>query len=111
MEIREQLFENILLSIQKGERETAKEMFEELNTDALKQGFNVWVNLLLENFDIENLDMFESMQYDNYISHSNKTEALQILINTVEGDTTQLSNQLAVIAEMQYLQYNLSINY
>ena len=55
----------------------------------------------LQNFDIDNLDMFELMQYNNLKNSSSKVEALQILINNVEGDFSQLSEQLAEIAEQQ----------
>ena len=59
------------------------------------------INNKLENFDVESLDMFEEMQYNDYVKHSTKVEALQILINTVEGDFSQLSEGLAEIAEEQ----------
>ena len=59
------------------------------------------INNKLENFDVESLDMFEEMQYNDYVKHSTKVEALQILINTVEGDFSQLSEGLAEIVEEQ----------
>ena len=62
---------------------------------------------VLNNFNIDNLDMFETMQYDQYIKSSTKVEALQLLINTVEGDFTQLSEELSEIAEEFYY---LSVN-
>lgn len=55
----------------------------------------------LQNFDIDNLDMFELMQYNDLKYNLTKVEALQILINNVEGDFSQLSEQLAEIAEQQ----------
>lgn len=55
----------------------------------------------LENFALYNLDMFEAMVYNDIIRHSTKVEALQILINNVEGDFSQLSEQLAEIAKGQ----------
>lgn len=55
----------------------------------------------LQNFDIDNLDMFELMQYNDFKRNMTKSEALQILINNVEGDFSQLSEQLAEIAEQQ----------
>ena len=58
----------------------------------------------LSDFDIDNLDAFETNEF-NYIKSKNtqmsKSEILQILINNVDGDTTQLSECLAEIAEMQ----------
>ncbi len=54
---------------------------------------------LLTLFDVDNLDNFERMQYDMFIKNMSKEEALQILINTVEGDFTQLSDKLRTIAE------------
>lgn len=56
---------------------------------------------LLENFDISNLDMFEAIQYEHHIKYMNKVDSLQVLINTVEGDYSQLSENLAEIAELQ----------
>jgi hypothetical protein len=108
---KDEFFEGILTSIQVGAKQMAKDMFDELNNDALKQEFNQWVTSLLENFDVNDLDMFETMQFNNYIKSLSKKDALQILINTVEGDTTQLSEKLAVIAEVQDLQYTEIINY
>lgn len=59
---------------------------------------------LLKDFDIKNLDPFEQMQYEHHIKYMDKENALQILINTVEGDLSQLSEELAKIAEQQ--EYN-----
>ena len=55
-------------------------------------------NNLLSDFDLNNLDLFESMQYAHHIQYMSKEESLQVLINTVEGDYTQLSEELAEIA-------------
>jgi hypothetical protein len=63
------------------------------------QGNNI--DAELEDFDIDELDDFESMQYKDFIKHSTKAEALQILINNVDGDYSQLSPALAELAEMQ----------
>jgi hypothetical protein len=62
------------------------------------------INSELEDFDLDNLDPFETMQYDNYSKSMSKVDALQILINTVEGDYSQLSPELAELAEMQISQ-------
>lgn len=59
---------------------------------------------MLKNFDINTLDAFERQQYDHFVKQSSKQEALQLLINTVEGDYSQLSPNLAVIAEKQHPQ-------
>ncbi len=55
----------------------------------------------LSDFDIDNLDDFETIQYNHFIKSMSKEEALQVLINTVEGDFSQLSEELAEIAENQ----------
>jgi hypothetical protein len=41
------------------------------------------------------------MVYNDLIKHSSKEEALQIIINNVEGDFSQLSDELAEIAYYQ----------
>jgi len=58
---------------------------------------------LLEDFKIFDLDEFEYFQYTNHLIKvlPNKVEALQILINNVERDYTQLSKKLARIAKLQ----------
>jgi hypothetical protein len=56
----------------------------------------------LVNFNLDKLDPFEEMQYNNFSKSMEKAEALQILINNVEGDYSQLSTILAKIAEKQY---------
>jgi hypothetical protein len=58
----------------------------------------------LEDFDLDNLDPFETMQYENYSKSMSKVDALQVLIDTVEGDYSQLSPELAELAEMQISQ-------
>jgi len=55
----------------------------------------------LKNFDLDNLDDFEKMNYDNFSKSMSKEESLQILINNVEGDYTQLSSELSELAEKQ----------
>ena len=59
------------------------------------------VNDDLDNFDIFKLDDFEYMQYNHFIEKSkvSKKEALEILINNVEGDYSQLSPKLRAIAK------------
>ena len=54
----------------------------------------------LENINIDNLDFFELSEYNRLKSlNMSKKDALQIIINTVEGDTSQLSEELKEIAE------------
>lgn len=55
----------------------------------------------LENFDLNELDPFETMQYNHFVKNLTKAESLQILINNVEGDYSQLSPKLAELAEIQ----------
>lgn len=55
----------------------------------------------LENFDIDNLDAFEIREYNKFLPSLGKVEALQLLINNVEGDYTQLSPELSELAEKQ----------
>ena len=51
-------------------------------------------------FDIDNLDTYERMLYDDFISRGNdKESALKILINSVENDYSQLSDELAELVE------------
>jgi hypothetical protein len=56
----------------------------------------------LVNFDLNELDPFEQMQYNHLSKSSSKAETLQVLINNVEGDYSQLSPRLSEIAEAQY---------
>lgn len=56
---------------------------------------------MIEDFDISQLDAFESMQYKDLTSKGiSKADALKILINNVEGDYSQLSESLAELAEL-----------
>jgi hypothetical protein len=59
------------------------------------------INSELEDFDLDELDPFETMQFNHHIKSSGKVGALQVLINSVEGDYSQLSPALAELAEMQ----------
>jgi len=52
----------------------------------------------LTQIDPENLDMYERQEYDTFRMSMNHEEALQIIINNVEGDYSQLSDCLAEIA-------------
>lgn len=58
-------------------------------------------NPKLVNFDVDDLDEYETMVYNDFSKKLGKARALQILINNVEGDYTQLSPELAEIAEEQ----------
>jgi hypothetical protein len=53
----------------------------------------------LSAFDISNLDDYEKMRYDSLIKSVPKEKALQILINDVEGDYSQLSPKLRSLAK------------
>lgn len=58
-------------------------------------------NHKLVSFDLDNLDEFELTNYEHFSKSMPKAEALQILINNVEGDYSQLSEELSEIAEEQ----------
>ena len=54
----------------------------------------------LSQININQLDHFEVLEYNRLKAlNMSKPEALQVIINTVEGDTSQLSPDLAAIAE------------
>ncbi len=56
----------------------------------------------LDKIKRDDLDEFEQKQYDHAIkSGRSHVEALQIIINTVEGDISQLSKKLSLIARKQ----------
>ena len=56
----------------------------------------------LTDFDLNDLDLFERMQFTDLTSKGlTKENALQILINSVEGDHSQLSDELGEIAREQ----------
>ncbi len=60
------------------------------------------INKELQDFDPENLDPYEEMIYRDMMNKGNpKVSTLQIIINQVEGDYSQLSDELAKIAERQ----------
>jgi DNA polymerase III delta prime subunit len=52
----------------------------------------------LQNVDLDQLDMIEKQDYDNFSRNMSKEEALQIIINNVEGDYSQLSEELSILA-------------
>lgn len=56
----------------------------------------------LENFDLSTLDLIEKQQFETFSQSMSKVESLTIIINTVEGDFSQLSEDLALIAEEMY---------
>ena len=53
----------------------------------------------LASVDIEKLDPIERMTFDKFSPKLGKEETLQIIINTMEGDMSQLSDELRVRAE------------
>ena len=61
----------------------------------------------LQKFNLADLDAYEQIQYAHaFKSFKNKAEALQILINNVEGDFSQLSEELGRLAEKQNRDYS-----
>ena len=54
-----------------------------------------------QDFNPDDLDIFERMQYEDLLSKGmSKENVLQILINNVEGDYSQLSDELCDLAMM-----------
>ena len=62
---------------------------------------NAQIAMMLKNFDLNNLNEFWKKEYNHFSRQSSKENSLQILINAVEGDYSQLSPKLAEIAELQ----------
>lgn len=54
-------------------------------------------------FDTSTLDVLEMQQYLHHKIESSKADALQILINSVEGDYSQLSPALAKLAQQHVI--------
>lgn len=52
----------------------------------------------LATFDLKTLDTWEWRRYQELYQHSLKEECLQILINDVNGDYSELSPELAKLA-------------
>ena len=71
------------------------------NVEYAKGGGLAMLNKELEMFDLGNLDYYELIEYTRFSKNMSKKDALQVIINTVEGDYTQLSPELAEIAEKQ----------
>jgi hypothetical protein len=61
-------------------------------------GGTVAAKKLLNEFDVDGLDRHERFMYDRMIKSMSKENALQVLINDVEGDYTQLSPALYELA-------------
>lgn len=57
---------------------------------------------ILENFDLSTLDLIEKQQFKNFSQSMSKAESLNIIINKTNGDYSQLSEDLALIAEEIY---------
>lgn len=66
----------------------------------MTQTQNSRVMQLLEAFDANQLDGLEAWHYAHHLKCMSKAEALLVIINTVEGDYSQLSPELAEIAEL-----------
>jgi len=86
-----------------------KVAIEDIDLLAIPKNFNPYKKMAdggsvsddLENFDTNKLDSFEYMQFTNFTEKNkmSKKDALQILINNVEGDYSQLSPKLRAIAK------------
>lgn len=63
---------------------------------------NKTINQELENFDLSSLDLIEKQQFESHSQSMSKVESLKIIINTAQGDFSQLSENLALIAEEMY---------
>lgn len=63
----------------------------------------------LDGVDLEKLDAFEKFMYDNLSQSMSKKEALQVIINNVEGDFSQLSEELEKYADYQRLEESYSM--
>lgn len=70
-----------------------------MKTELLKQ-----YETELSNFDLENLDILSEWHYNHFIKGMTKVESLKVLINMVEGDFTQLEDELSEIAEKYWYQ-------
>jgi hypothetical protein len=57
---------------------------------------------LLKSFDTSKLDNYETFVFNDMIKKHNKETVLEILINNVEGDFTQLSPGLKKLAKAIY---------
>jgi len=77
---------------------------------AKTQLFDQWKNKMaeggevsneLKNFNLDDLDIMEDFHYKHFSKNMPKEEALQVIINSVEGDYSQLSDKLRQIAEKQ----------
>lgn len=67
---------------------------------------------LLNDINIDKLDIYEQMMYNNLRekSYLTKSNSLKVLINNVEGDYSQLSRPLKTIAKKFKMQGNQSQN-
>jgi len=88
-------------------KKTAKPIPTQISTNAVMSSLKN-IDEELENFDLDDLDPFEMMQYSDFKKNMSKKEALQIIINNVEGDYSQLSNELGELAEKQISQDELN---
>jgi len=99
-------------SIQEYENELKKRdkknISEDIKNKLASGEFNMFNKLTPENEliqnTVKNLDDFEDMTYNQYIKQGMTPEkALEILVNTVEGDTSQLSSALKKYADKKGL--------
>jgi predicted ABC-type ATPase len=66
-----------------------------------ENGGEVNVSNDLKNFNLDDLDIMEDFHYKHFSKSMPKDEALKVVINSVEGDYSQLSEKLREIAEKQ----------
>ena len=83
--------------------EISKNFYEKYRADGKRynDGGEINIDAELEYFDVDNLDDFETMQFNHHFPILGKVGALQVLINSVEGDYSQLSPELSELAEKQ----------
>jgi len=92
--------EEVLEVLEGDDRQSIQEEIEVLKLALEGMGNNAQ-NADLVKFDVNKLDEFEKFQFNDLIKSLSKADALQVLINNVEGDYSQLSSDLAKIAKRQ----------
>lgn len=55
----------------------------------------------LKSVKFNDLDVMEQRMYNNFINTSSHEQSLQLIINSVEGDYSQLSEKLSKIAQAE----------
>lgn len=98
-------FDNILMDygFKKTKTFSGKRFFSNGKNDGglMARGGKTY-NQLLEDFNVDDLDDFESMRFKQMTNNGvPKATAIELLINEVEGDYSQLSPKLARLAKKQ----------